>query len=364
MKKMIIYMSKLSVGGMEKSLVNFLKLSNFSKRYDITLYLGYVTEKSMLDELPKNIKIKLICKGKWNIFGKIKSYIKMQTDYLKLVSKQNKYDIAICYTHHHKILSKLTRISSKNTIIFVHTDLEKFLTGKKLEDLKKRLQFDKFKKVVCVSECATESFKKIYPNFSGEVVTVLNYIDGKEIIKKSRESIPEHIDFQKTTFINISRHNDKIKKISRIIKATKKLITEGYEFQVLLVGDGEDNPMYEDMIKKSDLNNSVLLLGKKLNPFSYLKSSNALILSSNYEGYGIVLDEARILNIPFISTDIGDAKLLATEGYGILCDNSIEGIYIGMKQFLDNGFSITKTFDYIEFNNKITNILNQTIEKV
>ena len=61
-KKMIIYMSKLSVGGMEKSLLNLIKYSNLKKNYDITLYVLYSLEEEYLKELESQIKVDLL----WN----------------------------------------------------------------------------------------------------------------------------------------------------------------------------------------------------------------------------------------------------------------------------------------------------------
>ena len=131
---------------------------------------------------------------------------------------------------------------------------------------------------------------------------------------------------------------------------------------MLLVGNGKDTTMYEDMIKQNNLNN-VVLLGSKINPFPYYKISDAFLFSSNFEGYGIVLNEARVLNLPIITTDVADAKIITDEGYGILCENSDEGIYYGMKEFLINGYKINKKFDYVKFNNKITNVLNKAIKE-
>ena len=76
-----------------------------------------------------------------------------------------------------------------------------------------------------------------------------------------------------------------------------------------------------------------------------------------------MLDEARILDIPFITTDVADAKNITKEGYGILCENSEKGIYEGMKKYLDEGFSIKNKFNYQEFNLKITNQLDKIINK-
>lgn len=360
-KRMIIYMPKLSVGGMEQSLINFLNMSDFKDKYNIDLYLGYCTERKYLDSIPLSININLVCKGKWNIFGKIMATLKMGFRYIKLKIKPYKYDVAICYAYQHGILSKLARLSSKNNIIFVHGDLEKSRVGKDLKKLKKKVEFDKFKKVICVSEGAKKSFMNVYPNYIGEVTAINNYIDGEKVLRLSTE---KNLDINKNdviTFINIGRHEEKSKKITRIIESSNKLSNDGYNFRVILIGDGEDHNLYKNLIEKYNLNDKVLLLGKRVNPYPYLKNSDCLVVSSEYEGYGLVIDEARILNVPIISTNIADSKEIMEEGYGILCENSTEGIYKGMKKYLDTGYKVSQKFDYEKFNKNITEKLDEFI---
>ena len=360
-KKMIIYMSKLCVGGMEKSLISMINQSNFTAYYDVTLYVLYSNEDKYLEELQSKVNVKLLWKKEWSMLGKLVCSIKMLTDLLVLKLTNNKYDVAICYPYQHQILSILTRMSSKNNLIFIHGNL-KTKYKDNLEKQKKKLKYDKFSKVICVSNEALRIFKEIYPDYQGKCVTINNYIDGENILKLSEEKLDEDIKFDKTTFINIARQEEKVKKITRIIEASKKLKKEKEVFQVILIGDGDDHQMYQDLIKKYNLEDCIFLLGKKINPYNYLKKSDCLIMSSIHEGYGIVLDEARILNIPIISTDIADAKIVLSEGYGILCENSEEGIYQGMKQFLKEGYHIKNKFDYQKFNSNITKLLDEIVK--
>ena len=360
-KKAIIYMPKLSVGGMEQSLINFLNMSDLKEKCDVELYLGYSIERKYLDSVPKKVKIDLMCKGNWNTFNKLITCFKMLLTYFNLLINPYKYDISICYAYQHGILSKLTRLSSKNNIIFIHNDLLKCRTSEELKKLKRNVSFDKFRKVVCVSDGAKKSFLNIYPNYSGKIMTINNYINGEKILSLSNEEVKDIKKSKNITFINVGRHEEKAKKITRIIESSNKLLKEGYNFRVILIGDGKDHDIYKDLISKYNLDEKILLLGKKVNPYPYYKYSDCFILSSEYEGYGLVLDEARILNIPIISTDVADSSKIMKEGYGILCENSTKGIYNGMKEFLDNGYRLKKHFDYKKFNEEITNKINEFI---
>jgi len=358
-KELKINMSKLSIGGMEKALVDLINNSDLINNYNITLLLVYNSKVNYLDLLPKNIKLDLIYKGDWNVVGKIKAILGLLLRLFKALFK--KYDASICYSHHHQVLALLTRLESKNSIVFIHTDLENSRTKEELAKLCRKMQFAKFKKVVCVSERAKTSFKSIYPNYQGQVVVANNYIDGARIIKSSKDKIAlKKSDL--ITFLNVARHEEAHKKISRIIKAGKRLNDEGYKFRVLLVGDGKDSEYYQKLINDLNLNN-IKMLGSKSNPFPYYKISDAFVFSSCSEGYGVVLNEARVLNIPIITTDVADAKIITNDGYGILCDNSDDGIYEGMKAFLKDGYKIKRSFDYLEFNKKITKAINEIVKE-
>ena len=362
-KKIAIFLPRLSIGGMERALVNLLVMSDLKNKYSINLYVGYIKDEEYIDDLPGGINIHIFCKKKWNIFNKIMTAIKMLCLNTKFVFNDNYY-AAICYGHNHGILALLARTASKNNIIFIHADLEN-RSKSEMDRLNRQVRFEKFKKVACVSEKALRSFRNIFPKYKGISTVINNYIDGKHILDMSlnEEDLVENIDFNNTTFVHVSRQEERSKKISRIIESSKRLKDENYNFQVLLIGEGEDTESYKEKIKEYGLEDTILMLGKKKNPYVYIKKSSALLFTSLFEGYGIVLDEARILNVPIVSTDVSDAKKMAEEGYGILCENSQEGVYQGMKKFLDEGYEIQKEFDYNKFNNVITNKLNDIVKE-
>lgn len=359
-KKLIIYMPKLSTGGMEMALINLLNISSIKKNYKVTLCLGYCTDRELLKMLPTDIKLRLLCKGQWNSFGKIVAALRYIVEFIDAIF--NRYDIAICYSYHHAVLSKLSRIASPNSILFMHTDLLNSRTEEERNRLIKNVSFSKFKAIVCVSEAAKISLEKLMPDYKGKMIVANNYINGKQIVKLSKEKI-ENNELEKKenliTFINVARHFEKAKKISRIILSASKLHKEGYDFRVVLVGSGEDTEKYRKMIKEEKLEDVVLLVGNQINPYKYIRESECMIVSSDFEGYGIVIDESRILNIPVISTDVADAKTILQQGYGICVENSENGIYQGMKKFLTEGYEIKKKFDFNNFNAKIDkNLVN------
>ena len=223
-----------------------------------------------------------------------------------------------------------------------------------------KIKFDQFSKIICVSNNTKNDFEKLFPNYSGQVFVINNFINAPEIIQKSKAPL----DFKKTntTFLNVCRHeNDRNKKVSRILKAAKRLKAEGENFTVILIGSGKEDHSYRKYIQTNNLSDCVKLLGASPNPFPYFINVDAVIVSSAYEGYGIVLDEARVLKVPIISTNVGDARQILSENYGILCDNSTDGVYQGMKTFLKQPKKYNRDFSAPSFNYQINQKLNKVI---
>ena len=166
-------------------------------------------------------------------------------------------------------------------------------------------------------------------------------------------------DFERTKeplFINVGRHDDMSKKLGRIITSSKRLIDEGYKFKILFIGEGQDTNMYQDQIKELKLEDNLIMLGKKKNPFPYYKLADAVLLSSEHEGYPVVFLESMVLGKPILSTKVSDYEELDGK-YGVFCDKTEEAVYEMMKDYLDNGFELKETFDYKEYNKDIENII-------
>ena len=355
-KSMIIYMPKLSYGGMEKALVNLINYAKLNEKYDLTLYLLYRGNMNYLDLLPQNIKLIVACRGEWNLFGKFEAIIKVLIRYVYQLFV--KYDIAISYSYQHPILTSLTRFSSENNIVYIHGNLIEGIDPKLLKKRIKHCKYEKFKKIICVSNDAKNALIKLIKR-TDNIYVVNNIIDGDAILSRSLEEVNDFkFEKDKIYFINISRHYEVHKKLVRIIESTRRLNDEGYDFEVLFIGDGEDDQLYKEKIKEYNIKN-IHLLGKTKNPYKYLRKSSALLLSSVREGYPVVFIESMILNKPIITTDVSDAKEDVDGIYGIVVDNTDEAIYDGMKKFIKEGYQIKTKFNYLEFNKKIENMIDE-----
>ena len=248
MKKVLISAYSLNFGGIETALITLLK--NISDKYDITLVLEK-KEGMFLEEVPKNVNIITYkpSNNKIVLFRKMANFIKQQIFKLKY---KNKFDFSASYATYSFPCSFVARTASKNSCLWVHNDFLNFYNNDK-EKYKKffeDLKVQDFNKIIFVSENDKDVFTKIFSQYENKCIKCNNLIDYKKILIKADEKIE---DFEKEdnikTLINIGRHDEKQKKLSRIINACKRLNNEGYEFQFLFVGDGQDRLKYKEMAK-------------------------------------------------------------------------------------------------------------------
>lgn len=357
MKKIIFAAHSLDIGGIEKALVT---LTNYlqKKGYEVTIVLEK-KQGIFLKEINPNITIIEYKpdESKNIILRKAKNLIKR----IQFIGKyKNKYDFSASFATYSISSSFVSRVASKNNCLWGHADYLTLFNNQEQEMKKffKERKYHKFKHIVFVSQEGKESFIKVFPEMKQKTIVCNNLIDGKKIKKLAEEEIETKKEKTTTTFLNVGRHDEKQKKLTRIIEAAKQLKEEGYPFKILLVGDGPDSKTYQKKVEENNLQENILFLGKKQNPYPYFKIADCVLLSSEYEGYPVVFLESFTLNKPLITTKVSDYKQVEGK-YGYVTEKNTEEIYQKMKLFLKKGFTIQKKFDDKEYNEKIIKKLEE-----
>lgn len=390
MKKILFSAYSLDVGGIETALVTLLKY--LVNDYDITLVLEK-KQGVFLEDLPKEIKVITYTPSslKFKLIRKVINFVKQLSFKLKY---KNKFDFSADFATYSMPASFVARTASKNNAIWIHNNYMNFYDNdiNQYRKFFKSLKVQEFKKIVFVSNLDKKVFIAQFPELTKSTYVCNNLIDYKKIQKLADEKIPNedlkkifgedypNINLNKISkkdaekqskkeinaetkvpiFLNVGRHDEKQKKISRILDATEKLNKNGFEFKVLLVGKGTNTKDYEEIIKEKKLNN-VILLGAKKNPYPYFKISDSFLLSSQFEGYPVVFVESEILGLPIITTNVSDSKKDIDGIFGQVVENSEKGVYRGMKNFLEKGLK-TEKFDPEKFNKNIIEQIKQIID--
>ena len=245
----------------------------------------------------------------------------------------------------------------KNKVVYLHADMQgeaslrfPYLTG--------NFQFYKFyDRIISVSSDANiinkESLIDRYDISQDKFDYSNNILNYTSVIEKAKEEISEMDIFTDSiVFTSIGRLSPE-KDHQKLIHAFAKVVETYKDSKLIIIGDGPLKNSLKQLVERLSLQKKVFLLGYKENPMPYLKNSDCFVLSSNYEGQGLVLLESMILNIPVISTDIkGPRSVIKEQGQGSLVENSIEGLSNGMLDFIDNNYTETKVFDYSQYNKK------------
>ena len=307
MKKLFFASYNLDIGGIEKSLLNMLKKLDYNK-YDVTLLLQKKAG-VFLKDVPKEVKVEeyKISKSKIVILRKIINRLKI---IIYIIRNYKKYDFSCAYATYDIPSTIIARYLSKNTCMFVHSDYTKIYGDKDFYGFFEERKIKNFKHLVFISDSSKDNFVDKYKELVNKITVINNQVDLEEILTKSKEKI--EIKKKGYTFLFIGRLSEKEKKITRMIEAMKRLKNE--DIYLWIIGDGPDKSIYENQIKEFNLENKVMLLGKKHNPYSYLKTADSLLLSSDYEGFPVVYLEALSLKkqicttIPLKSGDLDISK--------------------------------------------------------
>lgn len=333
-KKICFGITKLGIGGAERVLVDLANM--LINNYDITIFTIYGGG-GLEKELNPEVKIKsLYYFEKKNPL--IPLYVllcgkKIYNKYLK-----DNYDVNIAFLE-----GPITRIfcygkSKAKKIAWVHNDISKVFGTSIKSKIKKYIDkyyYKKYDQIIFVSKQNKEAFEKIYGNISNREV-IYNYIDRERILNKSNEKTKDTIKTsEEICFLTISRLV-KQKAIDRLIRVHKRLIDEGFKHRIYVIGNGEEEKNLKKMTREQKVQDTFLFLGKKENPYPYIKQADYFILLSYFEGYGMVLEEAKILEKPIIITDTAAKEAVEDYARKIIIPNDEESIYMEMKRVINN----------------------------
>lgn len=166
-------------------------------------------------------------------------------------------------------------------------------------------------------------------------MTQYNPVDSLEIEKKSKEKMNEEYQ-AKIKLISIGRLVNQ-KGYDRLVSVVKELKNKFDNFEIWVLGDGEQRKELEKYIEKYELEDYFKLKGFKNNPYTYIKKADAFICSSRSEGFSTVATEALILDKPIFTTDCSGMKeLFGSNRCGIICENSTKGIFKMLETVLQN----------------------------
>ena len=373
-KKRVLFVNdEMVVGGVSKVLNNLLKIIDID-RYNIDLlvlhphgemlsdipdYINVIRGSGFFDiidisfgNLLREFKFKLIIKKIYMFFliksGLIRDRILKERSCLNI----RDYDVEVAYKDGFCSLF-VGYGDSLIKINWVHIDyLVKNYSYKYMNIIPGVLK--RFDYHVGVSKVVSKSYQDIF-NLD-RVFVIYNIIDDIDIISKSKDVV----DFKDDcfSFISVGRLHYQ-KGYERLVRVCSQLITSGYYFKLYIIGDGELKERIVSLINSYNLNDNIILLGNRSNPFKYIRQADCFVLSSVYEGLPTVVFESMILKVPVVGLRVAGIEEQLNDKYGMVMDNNDNGLYMGLKRVLDDpkilDYYRNNLSDYCYDNNMILN---------
>ena len=253
-------------------------------------------------------------------------------------------DVAIAYTEGFPA-QFISSVPAKKKLIWIHNDYQWIPQAGGGTD------FSLFDKIVCVSECTRQSFVKVLPQFSENTMALHNVMNVDFIREQAREKV-EDSSFRtdKPIILSIGRvcYQKNFVAIPKIAAELRKTM----DFRWYIVGGGPENEVgtVRDEIAKRGVEDIVVMLGPRDNPYKYLAHSQVFVMTSNYESYPTVINEALILGVPVVSNDIPSAHEMLAPGNGMISDidhlaNAIVAAQSMKVQFVGENGEILRKLD-------------------
>lgn len=391
-KNILILMSSMFIGGAERSLIGLLDSIDYTK-YNIDLFLNrhegeflnLITEKVNLlpqidaytnfdrpikdvlfsknfkygiarlkakSDMRKNVKLG----NKHNVWSSLQFISNRLTPLLPNIDKE--YDLAINFLGIADVLGQ--KVKAKKKLAWIHTDYTKLVPNKELD----MDTYSKVDYVVTVSNDCENQFLSVYPMLKDKSLVVENILSEKFIKEQANEKITDDkfdINNDQIKLVSIGRFTD-AKNFDNVPQICKHILEKGIDVKWYIIGFGGDETLIKQKIKEFDMEQYVIMLGKKENPYPYIKACDIYAQPSRYEGKAVAVREAQVLNKPVVITNFTTSKSQLTDGFdGVIVPMDNEGCADGICNLIKDKELQQRLIE----NTKITDYTNkQELEKI
>ena len=222
---------------------------------------------------------------------------------------KEEYDLAVAYIEGGAAHYVAERVRARQKVCFIHVDLVKAGYTAQLD----RDCYSAFSRIFCVSENVRESFVSLHPEHRDKTEVLYNVMDIERIKRLAREPGGFRDSFEGVRLLTVGRLVAQ-KALDVSVEALALLKERGIRAQWTVLGEGEERPQLEALIRRHDLTEDFLLPGVTDNPFPYFEQTDIYLHCSRYEGRSVVIAEAMCLGCAVIATDCSGNQGQVTDG--------------------------------------------------
>lgn len=341
--------------GVARSLIGIANHICMKENVEVTLRPVFCCDQNALDLLNKKIIIRPVFGFYFPGMSRIVSFLPKRFLH-DIIYGCNKYDVEVGFQH---------GVSTKAVVSGKKSKAKRYIWIHGYDDkLSLKRFYAKADKIICVSKHNQNKLRAAMESPLA-IECCYNPLDDRSIVTLGCEGI----DIQRTSkllFSTVGRLSVE-KGYVRLVRVAQKLIAEGYQFQLWIIGDGPEYNNIQNEINRLNLKNNVIMLGSQKNPHKYTSKSDVFVCSSYSEGYSTACTEAVILGIPVLTTNIsGGEEIVKDSKAGMLVGCSDNDLYFGLKYILDNPEVIGKWKEQLMTSKEVFSYRNRVkmIEKV
>ncbi len=330
MKKILFFIPTLGGGGAEKVLVNMVNHLDASK-YQVEILTLFDLDNNK-KALSPNVKYTYCIKKFIRGYSKVIKLFPARFLYRILV--KGDYDMVVSYCQ-----GPTTRIAAGCTnpdvklVQWIHNEFhEQKKITKAYKSVSECIELQKkYDATVYVAQTVKDAYLKTFPEIKKNDVVLYNIVESEEIKQKANEAIEEKNLYDADINLVCVGSFSAQKALHRLINIIKRLEDENINAKLILLGDGGLRKDLQQQCHTLKVEDKVVFLGYKANPYKYVKNADLFVCSSLHEGFSTAVTESLIVGTPVITTNCsGMSELLGDNEYGIIVDNDEEALYNGV----------------------------------
>ena len=243
------------------------------------------------------------------------------------ISHKN-YDLAVSFlTPHYFVAEKVT---AKVKVAWIHTDY----SALQIDTASELQMWSAYDKIVSISDHCTKGFLEKFPSLQDRIIRIDNIISPELISRQAEEAVPGEMERGRYKLLSVGRfctakNFDNVPFICRMIRAS------GLDVHWYLVGFGGEEALIRQNIAEAEMQDHVTILGKKSNPYPYIKACDLYVQPSRYEGNCVSVHEAQILGKPVVITNYATSASQLEDGVdGVIVPMDNEGCAAGIAALL------------------------------
>ena len=379
-KRIFISMHYLELGGAEMSLIGLLQALDYSK-YEVDLFI-HRHQGELMQFIPKEVNllpeisayscieypiIEVVSKGQFGVaWGRLKAkmracryrpqdaskpqyaifqYVAQEIEpYLPMMKQNGDYDLAISFLQPHNYV--LSKVKAKKKACWIHTDYSKVEFDAEAE-LPIWTAYDY---IISISPDVTKSFLQVFPSLNNKIVLIENILSSEFVRKRAGEKDVSAEMSKKNGVVNVlsvGRFTD-AKNYDNVPDICRRIREKGVDVQWYIIGFGNDT-LIRQRIQEAGMEEYVVILGKRTNPYPYMKACDIYAQPSRYEGKSVTVREAQMLCKPVVVTDYPTAKSQIRDGVdGVIVPMDNESCAQGMVDFIRNKTIQNQIVDYLK----------------